>query len=339
MKKLSILLLSIALFTALLLSCKTEPDPELTAPEVTLLLSETSPQTTVIINWTKSRDAESYVIYRTFTRDGVTEENYICETDASVFSFEDDTCESGDSYTYTVTACAERPNWFSYVYFSEESEPKTITTAKNPLQTLDYPTNFTVQKAEDNTNALTLKWDAVEGADTYEIYSCREYSLETELLTATKETSHTIYHLRNEKNYSFKIKAVNGENYSLLSAKKTGRVAVAENIIKSQAYVLENGVTEHFYSSNDTLWFKCTPQKGIITIVDTDTDELKDISATVFTEDGKISATGLTFTLTESSGYKNAQVAFNDSIDFCLGSTYFISITHYTYGTISICVE
>ena len=72
MKKLSILLLSIALFTALLFSCNTEPDPQLTAPEVTLLLSETSPQTTVIINWTKSHDAESYVIYRTFTRDGVT---------------------------------------------------------------------------------------------------------------------------------------------------------------------------------------------------------------------------------------------------------------------------
>ena len=193
MKNFSLFFLLLSAFFAFcLFSCTLEPDPELTSPKVTLRLSEENPETTVIISWTQANDAESYSIKRSFSRDGVTEEHNIYDGNNTVFIFEDSTCESGVDYTYTVYAHADRPNWFYYDYFSEKSEPETITTAKNPLQTLDYPTNFTVQEAEDNTNALTLKWDAVEGADTYEIYSCREYSLETELLTATKETSHTI---------------------------------------------------------------------------------------------------------------------------------------------------
>ncbi len=340
MKHFSILfLLLTAVFSVSLISCLMEPDAELTVPEVTLTLSEKNPQTSVIISWTKSNDAEEYSIKRSFIRDDVTEWHTIYKGDFSVLTFEDNTLETGVEYTYIVTAHAARQQFLYPAYFSEESEPKTITTDRNPLQTLDFPKNLTVQEAEDDTNALTLKWDVVEGADTYEIYRCLDNSGKTELLASIKETSYTVYHLYNLKKYEFKIKAVNGENFSLFSSEESGRVAEAENLVKSKAYLIENGVTENFYSSKDTLWFKCTPQKGIITIFNTYTFGTRNISATVFTEDGKVLATGLSFTFSESTGYKDVKQTFNDFSDFCPGATYYISITDDDYGDISFCVE
>ena len=63
------------------------------------------------------------------------------------------------------------------------------------------------------------------------------------------------------------------------------------------------------------------------------------MSATIFTEDGKVLATGLIFTLTESSNYNNAQVTFNASNGFTSGAAYYISLTHNNEYDISICVE
>ncbi len=350
----------------LVLSCKTETEPALTQPIVTLTLSEDSPQTSVIISWTPSdeviEERVNYFIERSMIRDDV--------LDTRVFDWEadtplcitDNTCESGTEYTYIVTASVERFSLFNSKTYSKKSEKKSIKTAKDSRVTLDYPKNLKVLADSNKRNALTVTWDAVENADSYELYytsyfwsNFNEEFIKIAEIADTNETSFIKNYLTNEQSYTFMVKAVNGDKCSLFSAKASGRVPALENLSKDKAIMLENGIREYFYSNEDSLWFKCKPNEGFLSFYCEDYNQ--ETSLSIFLEDGSLIASGLPLfipaegqasaenltllTVSDDQTYDYA-VKRNiraDIAGFSSDTTYLLRIVKYYSRNFSICVE
>ena len=354
----SFLIVLTAVFTAaLFISCPGEPEPDLDKPVVELNLSEESPQTKVIISWTPSEKAEHYYIERTMVRDEQTESRQfeiqavpLSEATDNSYSYIDETCESGTEYTYVVSAETSWNGIFYRPTKSIKSDPVTITTAADPKVTLAYPKNVKVEPTTNKSNALTLSWDAVPDALEYEIYYCSSwesnYNEKYEKVGTTSQTSYTMEHLANEAHYYFMIKAIKNDEYSLYSAKADGRVAEAENLTKDKAFVLENGVEENLYSNEDSMWFKCTPQKGMLSI-----DTSKKMSLTIFDASGNVVATGLPLFISGYEQKADSNLTYiqeddlikrnikNDIPDFVPGSVYYLRIVSTNYCSFSICVE
>lgn len=353
-----LIFLLLFVLSGLICSCKSEPEPKLTEPIVTLVLSETSPQREVIIFWTPSDDADSYYIERTMEREGQTESRQfeikavpLSEATASSYTYIDNTCESGTEYTYVVTVEAYWNDGGLYpVPKSLKSDAVKITTAVDPKATLAYPKNVKVEPAANKANALTVTWDSVSDALEYEVYYCSSWNSNFNELYKkdgrTSQTTYTMEHLGNTLHYYFMIKAIKGDEYSLFSAKADGRVADAENLSKAKAFILENGVKETFISVSEELWFKCQPQKGLLTI-----DNDHSITVTILDGTGTLLASGIPLFI---SGYEKTEdpnlVLINDNLsvqrnikndisNFVPGNTYYLRIIRADRSNYSICVE
>ena len=344
---------------ALFISCPREPEPDLEKPVVTLKLkpSVEAPQTAVIISWIPSDKADYYYIERTMVRDEQTETRQfeikavpLAEATAYSYTYTDENCESGTEYTYVVTVEASWNDGGLYpIKKSLKSEPGKITTATDPKVTLDYPKNVKVVPAANKPNALTVSWDAVPNAQEYEIYySSSWYSNHNEEYKkagTTSQTSYTMEHLANTIHYYFMIKAIKGDEYSLFSAKTDGRVAEAKNLTKAKAFELVNGIEETFVSDSEELWFKCAPQKGLLTI-----DNDHSIAVTILDAEGTVMASGIPLFI---SGYEKTEDPAlvlvkddsvqrnikNDITNFVPGATYYLRIISAGRSSYSICVE
>ena len=355
-------ILSLFVLSGLVCSCESEPEPQLTEPELSLALSETSPQTEVIISWTPSDEAESYRVERTMIRDSVTDTRYfewresdeLCSKDDSKFYLTDNTCESGTEYTYVVTASA---SWYAPEIWhttSKSSKEKSIKTAADPKVQLAYPKNVKVEQMTGNRNSLTVSWDAVQNAVAYEVWyttsSWTNFNEKFVKLGQTEQTSYTKKYLPNESSYVFMIKAIKDDEYSLLSAKATGTVAPVDNLTRSTAIPLENGIREYFYSDSESLWYKCTPQKGILSFYCG--RDFNDNSLSIFLEDGTVVASGLPLFYLEEGTDENLSLLTDEDYDFAVarnfkndikdfspGTTYILRIVRYSYKYFSLCVE
>lgn len=359
------LFLSLFVLSGLVCSCESEPEPKLTKPIVTLTLSEKSPQTEVLISWTPSDDAEYYTVERTMIRDSVTEErrfqwskeNELCSKDDDKFYLIDNTCECGTEYTYVVTASVQRYVPITYKTYSEESVPKSITTAADPKVTLAYPKNVKVEPSAEKRNALTVSWDSVENAAEYEVYFVRGYwslyNEDFEKIATVTNTSYIVEHLANETSYTFMIKAINDDRSSVFSAKGVGQVAPAKNLTKSKAVMLENNVVENFYSDAESLWFKCTPQEGVLSFNYNYVGNK--FSLSVFSGDGTVLASGLPLFFINEEENMNVNVSCetdeedefyfhitrnikNDIPGFSPGTTYILRLVNCD-TRFAICVE
>jgi hypothetical protein len=342
----------LACFTGLLFvvslffSCDFRPEPELTVPIVKLKLSSTSPQTTVIITWTESTDAEEYSISRSCIKDSINEKEYFSIKNPSNRKYIDTTCEPGVKYTYIVTANATRKNLDSH-YYSKSSEEVSITTEQDPLVTLAYPKKVSVKPTENNTNALSIEWEPVQNALSYDVYiKISSYGDETDyyLAGSTTESFFTAYHLYNQKRYSIKIKAFNDQQSSIFSAPAEEYVPEAVNLTKAKAFKLTNSITECFYSEGDSLWFTCSPEKGLITF-SSKPKTLEFASITVFSEDGTVLASGITFDARNNSNSDDLQNPVvkhsikDDFSSFQTGKSYYLRVSKAERSSFSICVE
>ena len=342
-------------------ACPSEPPPEPGEFEVNLSLSPDSPQTTVIVSWNASENAESYSIQRRSVRDGTVQTRSFEWNQNKGLSITDNTCEPGCEYTYIVTATLYWSGFLTQNEKSREAAEKSITTHTDHLLTLDFPKNVKVETSETAPKTLTVKWDAVENAAEYQVFiNNKGYSFENdedyEKLTQTSQTSYTIDRLTEEKTYSFMIKAINDRNYSLFSLKADGTVPKAKNITMDKAYILTTGLEESFYSEADSLWFKCTPEQGTITLKGFNIYNEKTSSLTIFNQDGTVAVTGLsmyidseeevvpqmTIIKDEDGSYAGLELSLDKLISsFAAGNTYYLRISkeYYYYLRISICVE
>lgn len=140
--------LALGVLSAALLftSCKTEPESTLPAPTD---LTATVTGTSIVVNWNAVDGAASYEVQRSF--DG-TESNY----NATQNSYTDASPGEGAN-SYVVRAVASDGTK------SEWSASASCTYAA-PL--LPAPANVT---AVQSANTIVVNWDAVEGADKYEV--------------------------------------------------------------------------------------------------------------------------------------------------------------------------
>ena len=152
------------------------------------------------------------------------------------------------------------------------------------------------------------------------------------------------------------IKAINDRNYSLFSLKADGTVPKAKNITMDKAYMLTTGLEESFYSEADSLWYKCTPEQGTITLKGFNIYNENTSSLTIFNQDGTVAVTGLsmyidseeevvpqmTIIKDEDGSYAGLELSLDKLISsFAAGNTYYLRISkeYYYYLRISICVE
>ena len=339
-------------------SCPREPEPVLNKPNGKLKLLEESPQNSVIITWTPSDDADSYYIERTMEREGQTESRQfeikavpLYEATASSYTYIDNTCESGTEYTYVVTVEAYWNDGGLYpVPKSLKSDAVKITTAVDPKVTLAYPKNVKVEPAANKANALTVTWDSVSDALEYEVYYCSSWNSNFNELYKkagrTSQTTYTMEHLGNTLHYYFMIKAIKGDEYSLFSAKADGRVADAENLSKTKALELVNGVEENLRSDSDELWFICKPQKGLLSIGSNDR-----LTVTIFDGEGKLITSGLPLFISGYEEQDDPNLTYiqedeiiqrnikNDITDFVPGAVYYLRIISSDDCNFTICVE
>ena len=141
---------------------------------------------TVQLSWTGGvTGAEGYVIYRR-TEGGSYAE--IGRTSGNTYS---DTISAGIKYYYTVA-----------VYSGSRTEGKCPEVGVMYLAT---PSGLSVS---NTTASLTLKWNAVKGATGYEIYRAGTDGKYSKITTVTS-TSYVDTSVKNNTQYSYRIKACN----------------------------------------------------------------------------------------------------------------------------------
>ena len=153
---------------------------------------------TVQLSWTGGvTGAEGYVIYRrTEESKSYTE---IGRTSGNTYS---DTISAGIKYYYAVA-----------VYSGSGTEDKCPEVGVMYLAAPSAPSGLAVS----NTIAsLTLKWNAVKGATGYEIYRAGTDGKYSKITTVTS-TSYVDTNVKNNTQYSYKIKAYNAAGASAFS--------------------------------------------------------------------------------------------------------------------------
>ena len=152
------------------------------------------------LNWDSVIGADSYNIYWANTAD-VSEFNFegiIQSIDATNYEF--DTVTDGLSYYFVVSAV----NQYG------ESKIKPILYPAHRGIYLKSPTNVQVTA---ESNEVTVSWESVTGAETYNIYWQEETGISKETGTLIENVSSPYRHseLDEEKRYVYIVTAVNGE--------------------------------------------------------------------------------------------------------------------------------
>ena len=292
-------------------------NPDAETPVAKVELSNDSPSSKVIISWNKCNDAEGYAISRCYTRDGKTEEVHFNYISSDTTSYIDTDCEPDTEYTYIVGAGYFTGKGFFYgrVYGStteKYSNPVTVKTAADSRVSLKYPKNIHISTVADNTNSLKLNWDASENADYYEIYKkclIEDSSGNYSFLMKVPANECLISHLYNEAEYCFKIKAFSNDGHSsVFSTWQSQTVPMAQNTSLNKALLIENNVTEKFYTDKEALYFLIKPEFGKI----------------IFNSYGSVNAA----LLSESGNVLNGHLDFSET-----GNSYVCEIPDFTTET------
>lgn len=243
--------------------------PQLTKPSVTISLSEESPESSIIIEWTTSTAKNvEYEVFRSFVTNGqsVTESIYSTYND-EVTKYTDRDLESNTQYTYVVTACREGS--VTNGYYRPETQtslPVSLTTQKDVKQALETPNNIRLTVAAPHS--LTLSWDAVPDATSYHVYFKDGLITKTSSYKNTTSTSICFDHLNGSEVYTYKVQAWNEKGeYSKISGYVSETTTEPDNTTKEKAYTLLAGTEEEFHNeTHGEYWFHCTPEYGTIDV-------------------------------------------------------------------------
>ena len=162
-------------------------------PAPTNLVATTTSESTIDLTWDNVKEAESYKVYQgtNLIASGITDTKYTV-----------DNLDAETNYCFVVTAV-------NIVGESEDSESACATTLKAK------PAPPVVTATADSESAITLTWEAVDGAESYKVYQGTEI-----IASEITNTTYTITGLEAETNYCFTMTAVNeaGESASSESA-------------------------------------------------------------------------------------------------------------------------
>ncbi len=156
------------------------------------LSSATNASTGVKVKWGKVTGAEGYKVYR---KTGSGSYEYIGKTSKTTYT--DKTAKSGKTYTYTVKA-----------YYSKTNGTYNETGLK--LKYLAAPKT----KATTYTSSISVSWSKVSGAKEYIVYRKASGDSKFKKVATTTKTSYKDTNVKNNKTYSYRVKAINGKTIS-----------------------------------------------------------------------------------------------------------------------------
>lgn len=156
------------------------------------LSSATNASTGVKVKWEKVTGAEGYKVYR---KTGSGSYEYIGKTSKTTYT--DKTAKSGKTYTYTVKA-----------YYSKTNGTYNETGLK--LKYLAAPKT----KATIYTSSISVSWSKVSGAKEYIVYRKASGDSKFKKVATTTKTSYKDTNVKNNKTYSYRVKAINGKTIS-----------------------------------------------------------------------------------------------------------------------------
>ena len=156
-------------------------DPIKPAPAAPVVKATEVGKTSVVLAWEAVETAISYTVYQ--GKEAIAKE--LTATTYTVEGLKEDT-----EYSFTVTATNE----------NGESEASDVVKVKTEKTVLVSPV---VEAKEVGETTVTLVWNVVEGAESYNVYQDSE-----SIATAVKETTYTVEGLTTGVEYCFTVTAV-----------------------------------------------------------------------------------------------------------------------------------
>ncbi len=147
------------------------------------------------VTWKKVTGAQGYKVYR---KTGSGDWKLIATTtNNKKFSYTDKTAKSGKTYYYSVQAYSN----------------KTTSTYDKTGLKLKY---LAAPKAKTKVNVTSIKisWDKVSSAKEYAIYRKSSGESKWKKITTTTKLSYIDKNVKNNKTYSYRVKAINGKTIS-----------------------------------------------------------------------------------------------------------------------------
>ncbi|WP_179158751.1 SGNH/GDSL hydrolase family protein [Bacillus sp. EB106-08-02-XG196] len=159
----------------------------------------------VILSWKAVEDAVKYNIYRKVvgTRD------FTVVGSSTTTSFTDKTVDVGMEYEYVATTIDNAD------VETDPSLPLKVVMVDPSQPVPDAPDNL--QVGDVNKSDLTISWDQVEGAITYNVYRTRKVNGTYEFIGKTKKNSYKDETVLTTIPYFYKVAAVNAGGISELS--------------------------------------------------------------------------------------------------------------------------
>lgn len=161
----------------------------LSAPKLSSVKNSSSG---VAVSWGKVTGAEGYKVYR---KSGSGSYKYIGKTSKTAYT--DTTAKSGTTYTYTVKAYKSKTDG---AYNSTGLKLKYLAAPK--------------AKATVYTNSISVSWSKVKNAKEYAVYRKASGESKYKKLTTTTKTSYKDTNVKNNKTYSYRVRAINGKTTS-----------------------------------------------------------------------------------------------------------------------------
>lgn len=166
-------------------------------PPSTPTLSGSSNSTSSInLSWNNISNANSYTVFNCNNQQIAT----VTSTNYTVTGL-----NSGTTYSYKVRATNSNGN-------SGFSNCKSVTT-QSPVV---IPTTPTLNGAANSSSSISLSWNSIANATSYQLYNCNN-----QLITTRTSTSYTHTGLNSGTAYSYKIRARNSAGASSFSSCKT----------------------------------------------------------------------------------------------------------------------
>ncbi|WP_412964776.1 fibronectin type III domain-containing protein [Metabacillus niabensis] len=159
----------------------------------------------VTLSWKAVDDAASYNIYRNVA--GSTNVEKVGSSTTN--SFKDETVDIGMNYQYTVTTVD------SANVETVPSLPLDVAMIDENVKVPNPPQNLKVGKV--NKNDLTIKWDKVKDATSYNVYRAKSKDGEYQLVGKTNKTKYKDETVLTTIPYYYKVAAVNAGGISELS--------------------------------------------------------------------------------------------------------------------------
>lgn len=181
--------------------------PEITNPEN----GETDVPIPTVLSWSEAEGAIDYELELSLSSDF--EPVVIHETNIIALSYTNDTLETGQLYFWRVRAQNETGN-------SAWSSPFSFTTIPDAPSQPEIQSPQNGNTAEFNDEFLTLNWNSVSGAASYQVQLSLNDEFSTTLIDTSEVTTDTlaVEGLDDETTYFWRVKAMNSGGESDWSA-------------------------------------------------------------------------------------------------------------------------